>query len=339
MGGGTNMKKLLYVLLSLSLLMTTSCSFSKEDPTIEDNAQPIVLQLAELHISTYPTTVACDYFAKLVEERTEGRVKIDVYSQGRLGTELETIEKVKAGSIDFARINCAPLSEYSPNITPVTLPFTFDSDTHLENALSSELGDEMLNNMTEPFKGLAWYYSGSRCFYFNTPIDKVEQIQGKKIRIQNSEIMSSLITSLGANPVKLDWADIYNKIEDGSIDGAENDVVSYESAVHNAVAPYYLLDRHSFTPSILLTSTATFDKLSNEDAEILRQCAKESQTYEFELWREYEQASMEALKDEGVTFLPLSQEEQSKLMELVHPLYEKYASEYADELEKISSYK
>ena len=332
------MKHLLLILFTLLILLSfVSCKTHPSSETTHDDT-PIVLRLAELHIETYPTTQACEYFSRLVSERTEGRVQIDIYSQGKLGTEVEVINSIQTGDIDIGRVNCIPLTEYSKNLTPIIMPYLFKDISHLRAVLLSEIGDNILNSMENGFVGLAWYDSGSRCFYFTKEVHNVSDIADMNIRIQDNQMMYSMIQALGANPVILNWDDIYEGLDVGTLDGAENDITSYENFVHNAVAPYFINDNHTYSPSLLLSSETAMDKLTPDDLAILRECAKDSQEYEFDLWEKATQDSVNALKKSNTVFIDLTAEELQEFQNICEPLYSEYAGEYSYVIEQIKNF-
>ena len=331
------MKHILLILFTtLIFLSLVSCKLRPSSQDLAKNDTPIVLRLAELHIETYPTTQACEYFSRLVSERTEGRVQVDIYSQGKLGTEVEVINSIQNGDIDIGRVNCIPLTEYSKNLTPIIMPYLFKDASHLQAVLCSDIGDNILNTMENGFVGLAWYDSGSRCFYFTKEVHSVSDLDN--IRIQDNQMMYSMIQALGANPVIMNWDDIYEGLDVGTLDGAENDITSYENFVHNAVAPYFINDNHTFSPSLLLSSETALNKLSAEDQAILRECAKDSQEYEFDLWEKATQESIEAVKEGNTVFIDLTAEELQEFQNACEPLYTTYAEEYLDVIEQIKNF-
>lgn len=328
------MKNIFKILILLSTLMlTTSCAIN---PINDNNNSDVVeLSLAELHMEGYPSTEACVYFADTVRKRTDGRINITVYSNGKLGTENEAIKGVMSGNIDIARVNANPLSSYCENLTPIVLPFVINNQNHLMAVINSELGDNMLNSLGNNLVGLNWYYSGSRCFYSTEPIYTPADLQGKNVRIQSSAIMEDMITYLGGNPIVMDWSEMYDAFEKGTLFAGENDIPSYMNFAHGVIAPYYTYDNHVYSPSVVIMNEDNFNELSEEDRNIIMEAAKESQNYELALWSNYENAVKQSLEKEGSEFITLTAEQKQLFIDACQPLYEKYATNYIDEIEKI----
>lgn len=332
------MKVLLKLVTCVGLgILMSSCSINEADT---DNSVPTVeLKLAEMHMQGYPTVDACIHFADEVNKKTEGRVNITVYSNGKLGTENETIDKTISGSVDIARVNSNPLSSYSPVLTPLIMPYVIDSPQHMEAVMDSETADNMLNNLGNGLVGLNWFYSGSRCFYSVEPIHTPQDIENKYIRVQDSAVMKDMIFALGGKPLVMDWKSMYDEFESGNLFAGENDVSSYMNFAHNIAAPYYTYDYHVYSPSVVIMNENSFNKLSDKDKEILMECAKESQQYELDLWMKYEEQSKSSLLEDGVTFIELTAEEKQQFKDACKPLYDKYASDYMSILEQIINMK
>lgn len=329
------MNKFVILLIIISCMMLiTSCSDNIESDAVNTEST-IDMKLAEMHFEGYPSTDACIYFSNIVRERTNGHINIMVYSNSKLGTENEAITKVINGEIDLARVNATPLSSYSKNIIPMILPYLINSEEHLLAVMDSEIGENMLNNLGNGLVGLNWYYSGSRCFYSIKPITCLEDMQGMNIRVQNSALMEDMIRCLGANPIFMEWQDMYDSFENNTIDAGENDISSYMNFAHSLIAPNYVMDRHVFSPSVLIMNEEILNSLSAEEQTIIRECAKESQEYELELWRSYEADAKSNLIEDGAVFLELSDEEKQRFRDACAPLYEKYASDCMDIVEEI----
>ncbi|MEQ9317467.1 MAG: TRAP transporter substrate-binding protein, partial [Henriciella sp.] len=205
---------------------------------------------SDTHPADYPTVQAVQHMAKLLREETGGRLDIRIYSGGQLGSERDTLEITTFGGLDLNRVNLAPLNAIEPMTTIPSLPFLFRSQDHLHATLDGEMGDEILASL-EPHNliGLCFYDSGERSFY-NTkkPILTPDDMNGMKIRVQNSDLYVSMIRALGADATPMALGEVYQSLVQGVIDGAENNWPSYESGRHFEAAPYYSLTRHVMAP-------------------------------------------------------------------------------------------
>ena len=301
-----------------------------------------VLTLSEVHAEGYPTTLADYEFARLVEERTDGRIKIEVYSGGTLyGEETGSIEALQIGDLAFARVSASPVASYVPALNVIQLPYLYRDGDHMWQVLNSEIGQNMLDEIQASgsgLVGLCYYDAGARNFYTKTPVTCVEDMAGLKIRLQNNAMMVQMVQLLGGNGVTgIGPNDVYSAIQQGTIDGAENNWPTYESMGDYQVAPYFVLDGHTRVPEILLASEAVLETLDPADVEIIKECAKETQAYEIEQWALREQSSEEKVTSEGVTVTELSAEELAKFQERMAPIYSQYGAGYEDLIAQIQN--
>mgnify|MGYP002614102396 CR=1 FL=1 len=319
---------------------TTSTAAAKEEETTEKatetaSKETIVLRLAETQTETYPATMGAIEFARL-EERTDGRIKIEVFTGGQLGGDEQAIlEQVQFGAIDFTRANFAPMTEFAPILNLLQMPYLFTDADHMHKVIDSEIGTELLSSVEAGnFVGLALYDAGTRNFYNSVrPIKTVEDMKGLKIRTTQSQLIVDMVEALGASATPMAFGEVYSSLQTGVIDGAENNWVSYDQNSHYEVAKYISLDGHTAPPEILVCSKMVFDKLSPEDQQILRECAKESELWEREKYDEIENKSMEHVIAEGSEVTEL--EDREGFVKAVEPLYEKYAGDYMDTLQAI----
>lgn len=254
--------------------------------TVGSAGAQTVLRSSDTHPDGYPTVEAVKYFGQLVEERTSGRYKIEVYPSAQLGEEADTIEQVRAGVIDLNRVSLGPFNGLIPETTVPSLPYIFRSVEHARRVMSGPIGDEILAAF-EPFGliGLAFYDGGARSFYNSKkPITSADDLKGMKFRVMQSDIFVDMVAALGAAATPMPYGEVYSGIETGVIDGAENNFPSYDTAKHSEVAKYYSLDEHLIVPEVFVMSKASWDKLTPEDQAIFRQAAKDSVAKQWELW-------------------------------------------------------
>lgn len=241
---------------------------------------------SDTHPADYPTVQAVDEMARLLRERTGGRLDVKTYPGGQLGSERDTLEITVSGGLDMNRVNLAPLNSIEPMTTIPALPFLFRSNAHMRRALDSSIGDEVLGSLTRHgLIGLCFYDSGDRNFY-NTkrPIYTPADMKGLKIRVPNSDLYISMIKALGADATPMSLAEVYQALVQGVIDGAENNWPSYESGRHFEVASFYSLTQHVIAPEVLVMSARRWEKLSEADRAEVRRAAKDSVPYMRTLW-------------------------------------------------------
>ena len=256
----------------------------------------------DTHPADYPTVRAFRHFGDLIEQRSGGRLKLKLFPGGQLGAERDTLEITSFGGLDFNRVNLAPLNSIEPLTIVPSLPFLFDSEDHMRRVLDGEPGRKVLASLERHgLIGLCFYDSGARSFYnVRRPIRRPEDMRGLKIRVQNSDLFVSMVSSLGADPTPMDLGEVYQGLVQGVVDGAENNWPSYQSGRHYEVAPFYSLTDHVMAPEVLLMSKTSWDDLSDVDRIIVRESANASVPYMRRLWDARVSEARQALLADGV---------------------------------------
>lgn len=290
------------------------------------SAQTVTLRSADIHPDGYPTVVAVQYLGQLMDERTGGRIKIQVFNNSQLGAEKDTIEQTRFGVIDMNRVNTAPFNNLVPETQVLGLPFLFRSVDHMHKVVDGPIGDEILTAF-EPFGlvGLAFYDSGARSFYtVNKPIRSIEDMKGLKIRVQQSDLWIAMLQAFGANPTPMSYGEVYSALETGVVDGAENNWPSYESSRHFEVAKHFSLTEHSLAPEVLVISKISWDKLSADDQATLSQAAKDSVAKMRELWVAREKESEAKVRAGGGEIITV---DKAPFVAAMAPVYAKFVTD------------
>lgn len=329
-------KRFLFVLFLLLIALVVFCLTKPAEKVPE-----YVFSYAENQDEDYPTTLGGQYFANLVEEKTNGRIRILIQHSGERGNESQVISQLKYGGVDFARISISELTNEIKALNVLQLPYLYENSEHMWKVLDGKIGDYFLDVVSGyEMIGLSWYDAGARNFYTkDRPIQKLEDFEGLKIRVQESDMMASMVEYLGGEPVKKPYSEVYSLLEKSEADGAENNWPSYESMQHYEVAGYYTLDEHIRIPELQICSKHTWEKLSEEDQQIILECAKESSIYQRKLWKEQETKSRELAVSAGAEVVHLSTVEKKKFRKAVEPLFERYCGEHMDLIQEILSVK
>lgn len=324
------------LLLAVAAVLMAACGSPGKKS--DDSAVPqFVFTYAENQAEDYPTTQGAYRFAELVRERTDGRIEIQVNADGILGDERIVVEQLQFGGIDFARVSLSTMGDTIPKLNVLQLPYLYTGADHMWKVLEGEIGDDFLDSVSElDLVALSWYDAGARNFYSTTkPIRRLEDMKGMTIRVQESELMMEMVRALGAYPTASVYSQVYSDLQTGSIDGAENNWPSYESANHYEVARYFTLDEHTRVPEIQIVAGSTWKKLTPEDQEIIRTCAQESARYERELWAEREKVSENKVRAAGCEVIELPAGEKVRFQEAVTPMYGTFCADYVDIIDEI----
>lgn len=330
-------RQVLALLGAVPLAAVTGCSAPSSS---EERHPELILRYAENQPEEYPTTQAALRFAELVEQRTDGRVRVRVYSGAELGAEQSVIEQMQFGGIDFSRVSLSQLAEREPALSVLQLPYLYQDADQMWRVLDGRIGDEFLAMLEAmDLVGLSWFDAGVRSFYTREKVSCLEDLQGLTLRVQESDMMCELITALGADPVQMAYSKVYAALHNAEIDGAENNWPSYDAMGHYEVAPYFLKDEHTRVPEVQIASAAVMEKLAQLDAsypELIRECARESARTERQLWAQQETASEQELRREGVRVTELTENEKEKFRQAVRPLYDEFL-EQLELIERIRS--
>lgn len=278
--------------------------------TVSATAQEIVLRSSDTHPEGYPTVEAVQHMSDLLMERSDGRIAIEVYHSSQLGEEADAIEQTRFGAIDMIRASFGPFNNLIPETMVTSLPYIFRSVDHMRAVMDGEIGEEILAAF-EPhgLVGLAFYDAGARSFYTSSrPVASVEDMEGLKYRVMQSDLFVDMVSALGADAVPMPYGEVYSAIQTGVLDGAENNPPSYESSGHWEVAGYYTLDEHLIVPEILAVSKITWDNLSPEDQELIRQAAIESVAFQREAWDAAEAEAMEQVVAAGAEVIEVEKQ-------------------------------
>jgi tripartite ATP-independent transporter DctP family solute receptor len=257
---------------------------------------------ADAHPDEYPTVQALHAIDRLLDERTDGEMRVRVYAGGQMGAEKDTLEITIFGGLDLNRVNLAPLNSIVPQTLVLALPFLFQSIKHLRLTLDGVPGQKILDAMARHgLQGLCYYDSGARSFY-NTrrPIHTPADLSGLKIRVQNSDIYVAMVQALGANPTPIPYGEVYQALVQGVVDGAENNWPSYESSRHYEVAQHFSLTRHVMAPEVLVASARSWAKMSAEEQSLLADAARDSVKVMRDIWDQRVADSRKRLLDSGV---------------------------------------
>lgn len=260
-----------------------------------------VLYAADAQPGDYPTVAALRYFAERLEELTGGSLRANIYPGAQLGAEKDTLEITIFGGLDVNRVNIAPLNSIAPTTVIPALPFLFRSIAHMRAAMDGAPGRAILDTL-EPYGlvGLCYYDSGARSFY-NTrrPIVEPDDLKGLKIRVQNSDLYVSLVRALGGDATPMTFAEVYQGLVQGVIDGAENNWPSYHSTRHFEVARYYSLTQHVMAPEVLVMSGHRWARLSDDEKQAVMIAARESVPIMREIWDARVEEAREAVLANG----------------------------------------
>ena len=281
------------------------------------------LRLAHGLAPTHPVHKAMLYLSERMKEKSNGKVIIDVYPSQQLGTERQCIELLQIGGLAMTKVSASVLEGFAPEFKVFSLPYIFRDDEQKFKVFEGSIGKKLLLSPQKyRLRGLCYYDAGSRSFYTkNNPIYKPSDLIGLKIRTQESATSVKMVNALGASATPIAWGELYTALQQGVVDGAENNPPSFYLSHHYEVCKYYSLDEHTSVPDILLISTEVWSELTHQEQKWLQESADESYRYEKILWQKATQNALEEVQKAGVKII---HPDKSLFEKKVQPLIESY---------------
>lgn len=282
-----------------------------------------VLKLAHALDTNHPVHKGMEYMAKRVWEKSKGHLRVDIYPSGQLGDERELIELLQIGSLAMAKVSTAPLEAFVPEMEIFSIPYVFRDDEHRWKVLEGQIGRRLLL-AGERFllRGMCYYDAGSRSFYTKrAPILTPGDLKGLKIRVMNSPTSFRMIQVLGGSATPIPWGELYTALQQGVVDGAENNPPSFYYSRHYEVCKYYSLDEHTSIPDILLMSTMVWESLSAEEQRWLQEAVDESVDFQRKLWQESCAEALREVQKAGVQIYSPDKAAFRKAIEQMHEAY------------------
>jgi len=275
--------------------------------------------------TNHPVHEAMVFLANKVKEKSGGEMLIEIYPNQQLGSERELMELLQIGSLGMTKVSTSIVESFAPKLQVLSLPYIFRNEVHQQNVLIGPIGKSLLKEGEQFwFKGLCFYDAGKRSFYTkDKPIKQLSDLSGMKIRIAQSPTAVKMLESFGGTPTPVSWGELYTALQQGIVDGAENNSPSFVTSRHYDVCKYYSMTEHTSIPDMVIVSTKLWARLSEQEKQWLQQAADESAVFEYKIWAESVKESMRVLKEAGVTFTYPDQESFKKSVKEIYEYYRK----------------
>lgn len=331
-------KKFISIILVLSMLLMTlaGCGGDNVDTSGNDkngSGQSYSFELAMDSPEDTVTYLFGKKFADLVDEKSNGRIKITVYSSGQLGGDREICESVQNGDIAFVVQNTAPQVNFVPELAVFDLPNLFPNADVARKVLDGPFFDTIAEKYEENNIKLLGYADQSfRVMTTNKKIETIEDFKGQKIRTMENPYHLEYWQSLGANPTPMAFAEVYLGLQQGTIDAQEN---PYEVIVANKFyeqQKYVVNTNHLIHLISLITNVQLFNDLSEGDQQIILEAAEEAKVWAREQADLRVEDRTNTILENGAEIVDLSDELRKEMIERSEPVYEKIRNAIGDEL-------
>lgn len=292
---------------------TADTSYSAENP--------LVLTLAHGLSEAHTVHIAMTQFAEEVNEKTDGRVQVKIFPNGQLGSENENLEQLQAGVIAMTKVSAPGLATYNEAYNAFGLPYIFNDTEDFYHVMDSQqMQDFFLSTGDDGFVTLTYYTSGARSFYtkdkaIRTPAD----LKGLKIRTMDSQMAIDMMNCLGGSATVMGYSDIYTGMQQGVIDGAENNVTALRD--HGDVTKYYCFDEHTRIPDMVIISSNIWNQFSDDQKSAVTECAKAATEEYKTAWKNFEDEVLDkAVNQNGVELV--KDVDIAAFQSAVQPIYE-----------------
>ena len=272
------MKKILALSVCLVMLLS-SASFAD---------QSFFLTLAHNLAEDHAVHIAMTQWADAVNTASDGSITINIIPNGQLGSEADCVSQIQASQLEMTKVSAGTLANFAGAWNCVSVPYVFRDKDHLYNVMNSEIGKD-LYNLTEKdgFIGIAWLESGTRCFYTaGKAVRKPEDLKGLKIRTMDSQMAIDMMNAFGGSATVMGYSDIYTGMQQGVIDGAENNITALRD--HADVTKFYCYDEHTMIPDVIVISAKVWADMSDAQKEVMRKTAADMVANYRGLWANFE---------------------------------------------------
>lgn len=322
-------KKRISLLLVLSLLLialATGCGGGNSD-VATDTEEPIVLKLGHTGVIDHYYQEGSVRFAEIVNEKTDGRVTIEVYPSDQLGKQRESVEGCQLGTQDMVLTSTMVLSNFNKSIGVFDMPFLFEDREAAFAAMDGDVAKEIEANFeNDGLVFLGWWENGFRHITNDDrPIEKPDDLKGLKIRVPESPVFIDTFTTLGAAATPIAFGELFSALQLNTVDGQENPASHVITQRFFEVQEHISLTNHFYTPEPLVMSKIVYDGLPEDVQVVLKEAGKEAGDYAREQARLAEEKYLKEIEEVGMI---ITQPDIKAFKEAVQPVYDKYEAEY-----------
>lgn len=294
------MKKGLALLTTLGLAIT-GCATNVF-------AADVVIKLADVQAENDVETQFEYKFAELVNEKSDGRIEVQVYPAGQMGEMTDILTAVQSGSMQMTRTNPSWLADAGvSSMNLLALPFVFDDLDSANKVLDSDVGQKILNQVEESdtmVKALGYLEPSGRYFFFkNKKVANLKDIAGLKIRVQTNDLATKMVSSLGASATPISYNELYSSLQTGIVDGADNPLKGILNMSFYEVGSYVLDMPHQYEASVIIINSDFFNSLSEEDQAVINEAMEEGAEYFKQISDEALEGYRSQLEEKGMEFV------------------------------------
>ncbi|WP_392454268.1 TRAP transporter substrate-binding protein [Edwardsiella piscicida] len=285
-------------------------------------AEKVTLKLAHNLERSHVVHQAFEQMAKEVQQLSNGNMRIRIYPSSQMGSARETLELLQNGALDMTKGSASDLESFDNVYAIYNMPYLFKDQQHFDNVVYGPVGKEIMDSTKDKgFFAMSVYVAGTRSFYAKKPITSPADLKGMKIRVQASPTTIKMVELMGGSPTPISFGEVYTAMQQGVVDGAENNVPSWVQTRHIEIANVLSEDEHASIPDYLVIATKTWEKLTPEQQDILTKAARNSEAYQQKLWDQVDAESRAQAKAMGASIVSV---DKAPFRAAVQPLYDEF---------------
>ena len=290
------------------------------------SAQDKTIKFANQNTAGHPIVLGMEKFKEIVEKNSGGKIKVNVFPGGALGSDQANVSAIQGGTLEMASMNSGIFANQVKEFAIFDFPFMFGSSKEADAVVDGPTGKKLHAKLEEKgIVGLGYYELGFRHISNSKrPINKVEDLEGLKLRVIPNPINVDWVKALGANPTPLPWPEVYAALEQGAVDGQENPIPTINSAKLYEVQKHMVLTAHQYNPQSVIISKKFWDGLSAAEKKVVADAATESAKFQRDTARNLEASLLANLKKNGMQVTQLPESEMSILRDKMRPVTAKH---------------
>ena len=313
--------------MRLKLIMCLICVFVLQSCKKDTDVK--TLYISHNAQSAHPVHKGLLVLQEVLNEKSNGKLVVKIFPDAQLGSEREVLELLQIGSVAIAKVSAATLSNFVPEYNVLAVPYIFRDKAHKFSVLEGSIGKEILEKGSDFWlRGLCYYDAGSRSFYTKSKaIRTPDDLKGLKIRVMNDQMSINMVNALGGSATPMAYGELYTAIQQGVVDGAENNAPSFVSSNHYEVSKYYTIDEHASIPDVMVISTKWWNRLTPQEQQWLQEAADASAEAQKDYWNASVIESMEIAEQSGVEIII---PDKTLFADKTVPVLEAFEIEYPD---------
>lgn len=293
-----------------------------------------VIKLAHPNVPEHPMGQAFEYFKKLVEERSNGEFRVDIYDSSKFGNFDSVVQGLQIGLLQMGSASIPNLSPFSKDFLIFDMPFLFPNYEATDLITDGPIGEKAAQALSDTgIMGLGYIEIGFRHIFNNQrPIETLEDAKGLKIRSTPSKAHITTLNSLGTNPTPVAWSEVYTALQQKTVDGIDIDLnLAWFNNFHE-VNKNLTLVGSTYSPHLVMISKIFYEGLTPDQQDMINEAFNEMKLYERQLIRENEKTIIEKMKEKGVTVIELSDDERARWVAAVQAVYDEFEEQIGTDL-------